>query len=336
MNNLLDDALALARQGQYADSANKFIQSGVLPGRQDSNSDILAYSFYRRALLQYSKLATRKAIEDLEFARGFPGLSQPLKLLIQGRLTALQKPKPKSIRKFDQAISRRFDRTSSEVDLRAEFLRRFALHQAQRMIRVDGIDEFSCVGVYRWVGDINRNEQWSQLIRKFKKGDNALPAFFGRIMAEHMWATPLCTAWLSEIDYIVPVPAAAERTAERGMDIVGRTSEHLGKRLAIPLQTGLLHRLASPDRSRFVSRSALELQYSFHQKKVPVVQGRTILLLDDVINRGYTANVCASLLKKFGCCKVVLLVLAQAESSLQSDRYFQTTVGSVGQERRAT
>ena len=295
------------------------------PGQQVSNSDDLAYAFYRRALLYQSKQENLKALEDLERAREFPGLPKPLKLLIQARLTALQKPNQEDIQKFDQAIAEQFDRSPSDIDLHAEFLGRFGLHQAQRIPKVVGIDEISTVGVYRWMGDINRNEQWSQLIRKFKQGDNALTAFFGRIMAEHIWATPTCKAWLSEIDYIVPVPAAAARTADRGIDIVAKTGEHLGQRLAIPLRTDFLNRSADSERSRFVSRAALEQQYSFDQRKASTVQGCTILLLDDVMNRGYTASVCTSLLKKFGCSKVVFLVLAQAESTLQSDRYLQMT-----------
>ena len=69
----------------------------------------------------------------------------------------------------------------------------------------------------------NRNEQWSQLIRKFKSGEAALPALFARILAEHVRTTPMCKAWMREVDYIVPVPAAASRTATRGINIVVKT-----------------------------------------------------------------------------------------------------------------
>ena len=269
----LNEAVELARQGYYIDSANKFSQCNVSPGQQVSSSDDLAYAFYRRALLYQSTQKTLKAIEDLEWAREFPGLPKPLKLLIQARLTALQKPNQEDIRKFDQAIAEQFNRSPQDIDLLAEFLRRFGLHQAQHIPKIAGIDELSAVGVYRWAGDINRNEQWSQLIRKFKQGNNALTAFFGRILVEHIRATPSCNAWLSEIDYVVPVPAAAARTADRGIDIVARTGEHLGQRLAIPLRTDFLNRGANPERSRFVSRTALEQQYSFDQKKALTIQG---------------------------------------------------------------
>ena len=215
----------------------------------------------------------------------------------------------------------RFDRRASEVDLREKFLARYGLSRASRAPSVAEIDEISSVGVYRWAGDTHRNEQWSQLIRRFKSGEATLPALFARILAEHVRATPMCKAWVREVDYIVPVPAAARRTATRGINIVVKMSEHVGFRLGVPVRADILKRKDDSERSRFLSKSALASQYSFNEKKAADIQGRVVLLLDDVMNRGYTAGVCASRLKEFGCRSVVLLVLALAESSLQSTRH---------------
>ena len=51
----------------------------------------------------------------------------------------------------------------------------------------------------------------------------------------------------------------------------------------------------------------------------------TRLLLDDVMNRGHTTGVCALRLRECGCERVIVLVLALAESSLQSSRHAQRT-----------
>lgn len=318
---LLREAIESARQGDYLDAAAKFGQSSVLPGQQLLHAEDLAYAFYQRALTHQSDIDEARAIADLKTARQFPSLPRPLRSLIQQRLTVIQREPDVEIRRFDEAIAGRFDRRASDVELRGEFLRRFGLSQANRSPKVDGIDEVSAVGVYRWVGDANRNEQWSQLIRKFKKGDAVLPAFFGRILAEHVRATPMCKAWTREMDYIVPVPAAASRTAERGIHIVVTTAEHLSLRLGVPIRTDFLKRNDSSERSRFVGKTALACQYSFSQKKAEEIRGRTVLLLDDVMNRGHTARVCSSRLREFGCSRVFLLVLALAESSLQSNRH---------------
>lgn len=167
---------------------------------------------------------------------------------------------------------------------------------------------------------MNRGEQWSRLIRQFKQGDSELPHFFGRILAEHVRAIPMCRAWVQEVDFIVPIPAEASRKAERGIDIVSRTGEDLSSRLGIPIGSDFLKRQTSSERSRFVTKSELASQYSFNQKQAENIQGRMVVLPDDVMNRGYTAGVCASQLRKYGSRRVVLLVLALSESSLQSSR----------------
>ena len=323
----LEEAVEAARQEDYLEAAAKFAQSGALPSQQSLHAEDLAYAFYRRALTHQSDMDASRAIADLTTAQRFPSLPRRLRLLIQQRLTVIQKEPDVEIREFDEAIARRFDRRASEVELRGEFLQRFGLSQANRSPTVDRVDEVSAVGVYRWAGDVNRDEQWSRLIRTFKKGDAVLPAFFGRILAEHVRATPMCEAWTREVDYIVPVPAAASRTVERGINILVTTVEHLGSRLGIPNRTDFLERNDSSERSRFVGKTALDGQYSFRQKKAEDIRGRTVLLLDDVMNRGHTASVCASRLKEFGCSGVVLLVLALAESSLQSSRHTRQAEG---------
>ena len=318
---LLEEAVESARQGRHVDAADMFDQSGVLPGEHLTHADDLAYAFYRRALTHQSNLDRSRAVGDLETALQFPGLRRPLRSLIQQRLSLIQKEVSAETRKLEEAIAGQFERSSSSVELRAKFLQRFGLSQANRRRTINGVDEISSIGVYRWAGDINRNERWSQLIREFKEGDAVLAALFGRLLAEHVRATAMCKAWTREVDYIVPVPAVARRTAERGMDIVVRTGEHLSDRLGIPIRTDFLKRADHSERSRFVSKSVLAGQYSFNQRKAEEIRGRAVLLLDDVMTRGYTAGVCASRLREFGCDKVVLLVLALAESSLQSSRH---------------
>ena len=298
-----------------------FDQSGATPGEQSRHADALAYAFYRRALARQSEGNESEAVGDLKTALQFPSPRRLSRTRIRHRLSIIQKAPDPAVLKFEGAVARRFGEPPSEVHLLGKFLRRFGLSQAKRSRRVRDIDEISSVGVYRWVGDTKHDEQWSRLIRAFKKGESALPGFFGRVLAEHVRSEPMCKAWTREVDCIVPVPAAANRTAERGIDIVADAGKHLSSRLGIPIRTDFLKRSDSSERSRFVSKADLASQYSFNRKKTGEMQDQTVLLLDDVVNRGHTAGACASLLREFGCRRVVLLVLAIAESSLQSGRH---------------
>ena len=103
--------------------------------------------------------------------------------------------------------------------------------------------------------------------------------------------------------------------------MVALTGKQLGIRLRMPIRTDFLRREDESDRSRDVSKQALAEQYSFKPNKAQEVREQVILLLDDVMTRGRTASVCASLLKEHGCAKVFVLVLARAESSLMSERH---------------
>lgn len=320
---LINNAVELARKGEFLKATQSFDQSKTPPSEQASHTSELAYAFYRRALMYQSNQDESKSMADLKTSLKFPALPQPLKSLIEQRLSIIMKKPKINAKQFDEAIERQFQKRSSDVNLKKEFLKKFGLNQSNRNRIVEEIDEISAIGIYRWAGDKNRNEQWSKLIRQFKHGDPVLPIFFGRILAEHVWESSVCKAWVQEVDFIVPVPVSEIRKAERGMDIVGKTGQVLGSLLRIPFRTDFLKRSNESERSRFVTKSVLSSQYSFRQKKTAEIRGRSVLLLDDVMNRGYTASICASLLKEVGCIKVVLLVLAQSESTLQSSRHSQ-------------
>lgn len=129
---LLIDAIESARQGLYLEATTMFRQSGVLPGEQVSDTDNLAYAFYRCALMHQSTLNESCAIRHLETSLKFPRLPQPLRMLIQQRLTLIRKGLNAKTREFDKAIEGQFEKTSSEIDVRGEFLKRYSLNQANR------------------------------------------------------------------------------------------------------------------------------------------------------------------------------------------------------------
>ncbi|MDE0001137.1 MAG: DNA-processing protein DprA [Rhodospirillaceae bacterium] len=323
-SRFLDEAVEIASSGQYEDAAAKLDKLHLSSDQKSQYANLLAYTYYRRALLHQCERSILKAINDLEKAHAFPGVNSTLRLLIQNRLTAIQSgSRSEQIVQFDDAISRYFEVLHENVNLRDEFLRKYRLSRPQRIQEISHVDDISTVGVYRWKADANHGEQWSRLIREFKQGDEIIIALFGRVLAEHVRATSQCMAWLKEVDYIVPVPADARRSADRGTNIVVEMASHLSQRLAIPCRTDILKRDDDGDRSRFTGRSGLERQYSLvSDEKKRYTQDRVVLLLDDVTTRGHTASVCAQRLKEAGCRTVYLLALAQAESSLQSSRHF--------------
>ena len=325
----INEALELAALEQFQSAADKLDTINLSSDHKAQYADALAYTYYRRALLHQSKLSMQRAINDLETARSFPGIKGTLRTLIQDRLTKIQTgAKSEAIKKLDDAITQYFETPHRAIDLRQEFLRRYGLSQPQRARDLSNLDGISTVGVYRWKADSQYGEQFSQRIRNFKAGDESTIAFFGRVLAEHVRTNTQTMEWLTEVDYIIPIPAEAHRSATRGAEIVAEMADHLSQRLAIPHRTDILKRGAGSARARSTRRSELERQYSLASpNKEQHVRGRVVLLLDDVRNHGHTATVCAQRLKDAGCRKVYFLALAQAESTLQSRRHFGDTAG---------
>ena len=318
----VEQAVELARNRRYGEAAQKLDSVELSAEVASANGKVFAYAYYRRALVRQRDGKRMAAIDDLETALGFGGLPARDRLLFQGRLTAVGKPgKTGATGRLDAAIEERFEKPSSDFNLRDAFLRRYGLSRPQRALRIDHVDATTTIGVYRWRGDPRRNEIWSRLIRGFKKGGEAERALFARVLAEHLSAVPQCRRWLAEVDFIVPVPGSGIRSAARGADIVGTLAAQLGDRLSIPVRSDWLKRAEGSDRSRHLRRGQVQSMYSLGARKAQDANGRNVLLLDDIVTRGSTARACAKRLKDAGSGSVYLLTVAQAESTLQSERH---------------
>jgi ComF family protein len=119
---------------------------------------------------------------------------------------------------------------------------------------------------------------------------------------------------LSETDVLIPVPLHARRLWQRRFNQAAFLTQQLAKASAKPWAHDVLLRveatisqvgLDARERQRNV-RAAFEV----HPEKRPMVEGKSILLVDDVRTTGATANACALVLKKAGALRVNVLSFA--------------------------
>ncbi len=116
-------------------------------------------------------------------------------------------------------------------------------------------------------------------------------------------------------DCILPVPLHPARLTARGYN----QSLELGRRLARELQVrirpkGLVRLHNTPPQAGLNRKERLvNLQGAFHGNQ-DLVQGRSILLIDDIYTTGTTLTACAKALKKVGCAEIRVLVLARAQA----------------------
>jgi ComF family protein len=147
------------------------------------------------------------------------------------------------------------------------------------------------------------------IVRLKYAGRFDLASRFGAVMADVM--EPLA----AQVDVVVPVPLHPARLAERGFDqaalLAGPVARGLRTRSASRaiVRTRATPRQASLDRS---ARSA-NVATAFQCRSPRLVEGRRVLLVDDVRTTGATLASCAEVLRAAGASRVLTLVLASRD-----------------------
>lgn len=130
---------------------------------------------------------------------------------------------------------------------------------------------------------------------KTKNGLNAAE-FFSAILAEKILAQSL------KIDFIVPVPMTRKKQSVRGYNQAEELARFLSRRLRVPVNTKILQK-NSDDVEQHTLGAQERMQHAkelFSVKQPAALQGKTVLICDDVMTTGSTMNACALLLKNLG------------------------------------
>ena len=114
------------------------------------------------------------------------------------------------------------------------------------------------------------------------------------------------------VDFIIPVPP--DRGRKREFDPVSEIGKILSKRLGVPLLTGSLVKVKQTEPQAGLSRARRlnNLNRAFELTKTsPPLDGKRLLLLDDVYTTGTTMKKCTDVLTKEGA-DVIALTLARS------------------------
>ena len=118
---------------------------------------------------------------------------------------------------------------------------------------------------------------------------------------------------LPQMDTIMPAPLYKKKLKERGFNQSQLLAERLSNATGIPLETDNLIKVrATPDQAGLDSvNRKRNLVDAFAVTRPKDIDGRNILLIDDVLTTGATASEIARTLKKAGAKNVYVLVLAR-------------------------
>jgi ComF family protein len=115
-------------------------------------------------------------------------------------------------------------------------------------------------------------------------------------------------------DLVVAVPLHWWRRLKRGYNQAEALASHLARRLGLPKVHALRRVEHTPklaDRSR--GERAELLRTAFRARNGMLLNGRTVLLVDDILTTGATCGAAARALKTAGATKVVAVVLGRSE-----------------------
>ena len=116
-------------------------------------------------------------------------------------------------------------------------------------------------------------------------------------------------------DLLIPVPLAPKRKVERGFnqaEVIGRV---LSAESGIRLDTfSLVRSKFTPMHRAAMDRKARDLtvKNAFKVERPRMIEGRSVLLVDDIFTTGATVSYCAKELKKSGAASVRVVTLARA------------------------
>lgn len=124
--------------------------------------------------------------------------------------------------------------------------------------------------------------------------------------------------WKSDsINLLIPVPLHSKRLRARGFNQALLLVKELSRRTRIPYAKRLLRKGIStiPQVNLNGKEREKGVRGSFHIQREEDIEGKSILLVDDVYTTGATVNECSKVLLKGGAERVDVLTLAHAIKS---------------------
>ena len=146
------------------------------------------------------------------------------------------------------------------------------------------------------------------LIAKFKNGSGYLKEYFADIMAESLKC-------LSDFDCIVYVPMTEKAVRKRGYNQAELLANSLSERLNKPVIKDALIKETDTAEQKNLSRKerAKNLSGSIKVEKCDEIKDKTVLLVDDVLTTGATADTVCRKLLSAGAKRIYLATVASVE-----------------------
>jgi ComF family protein len=140
---------------------------------------------------------------------------------------------------------------------------------------------------------------------KFRSGRYLAP-LMGEFLCAHLAMQPV------EADVIVPVPLTRGRLRERGFNQAAVLADQVAGALGVHVAKDALRRAERPSQRTLSAAERIEnLRGAFSLDKSSAINGRRVLIVDDVVTTGATVSACADTLAQAGASRIVALAFAR-------------------------
>lgn len=153
------------------------------------------------------------------------------------------------------------------------------------------------------------DDHYKELIHRFKYGKK-IP--LGRRLSQRLGETINSGSSFSESDLLIPVPLHKSRYRERGFNQSEIIAEEISKTTGVSLlREGLKRKKNTKDQTNLSPQQREQnVRGAFVVTQPGIINGKNIILVDDVITTGATMNECARMLKQAGAEKILGMTIA--------------------------
>jgi ComF family protein len=172
-------------------------------------------------------------------------------------------------------------------------------------------DSARAITRYRSGGDSSGSDGSSAVAALLRRHKYGLDQSLGRALAEYLDAAPAMDP--DAYDVIIPVPLHSSRLRWRGFNQAALLGAALAQRLSCSLDVATLTRVRSTrsQTERDRAQRIRNVRDAFAVRRPSRVAGRRVLLVDDVMTTGATADECARVLRAAGARRIDVLTLAR-------------------------